>query len=445
MRTTALILIFTAIPLAASSQTQWVHEVLLQGDIALSGGQFDYAVNKDGIPVYSSSKPGGALFHAWRYRTNLDEAYLGPGTEGFATAINDLGHAAYRARNSASYHVMVEGHDYFTDVFGQSRDPNLDPGVRYVDNNDKPFWSTERQDNYRIRVFHGTDELSAGYEVVDFSPDDMNRNGDSVWVANVRTNPNDSFSYDLFRNNVDYSKQILGSGSYGYSPRINDNGDVIWSGGYNAIGDDDLYLNGQNLTTGMPKIDGVVPYGINNKGDFVWVGFEHRPYKQKVYKNMTDISTPIFGDEAYNAGDPHLSDNGDVVWTADSKSTGRRLFHNADDISSSLLGTNTLSTSFTIRGIDRNGNAMWSGYGALTSGLPHVYSGQFDLTRDALGPNFTWGNAGILAGGDNGSVLWGAWDSVNGGRLYLSTPVPEPGWIVPLGMAIGILIRRRAK
>lgn len=140
----------------------------------------------------------------------------------------------------------------------------------------------------------------------------------------------------------------------------------------------------------------------------------------------------------------YMNDRGNVLWIGYSQANSG-VFLDTTNLSSTLLGVPELQRTV---GLDRWGNALWSGRGSLTGNRERVYVNQFDLGTDAYGGSTAnYWEARAMAIGENGHVLWWGRDLNHTYSVWLSTPVPEPETTAILGTGIvgALTLRRRRK
>lgn len=390
------------------------------------GASSTFGVNESGVPSYRAVMPNGV--QAYRYKTSVNQTYLGPGSQGQTFGVNSSGQVAYTARDSQGYqHVMVDGHDFYADVFSLTQDPALQVNIRGIDEEGRAFWSSSF--NGATHVFLGNKELSPG--ALDSAVLSMvNPEGDAAWGHR-----------DIFVGTQNISGSVLGSGGGGSSyPVLDSHGNVLWAGIGSATGMQyHVFLNSTDLTGDRGVNHGVSTYGIADDGTYLW-GYKDTQFNTHLMRNQVDLTELAFGSHSFgfSGGDQSLGPDGSVVWMADDLETGYSVvFHNTEDISSAVTGG--LSTSGYFQGLDGRGNAVWAGGGLMTGGRAEVFVNQFNLSQDALyGQNYRL--AGAMAVGLNGHVLWYTVNPDATLSVYLSTPVPEPS--ILLG-ALGFLFRRR--
>jgi len=416
--------------LACSWASEWKHDLLLSGASFIGGTRYnnvlrEFSVNPSGVSDYFVELPGLG-FQAYRYKTNLNQVFLGSGSQGQTGGINSLAQAGYSARDSQGFqHVMVEDHDFYEDVFAPNRDPSLTIQVGGVDAQGRAFWTRRYQGQHGI--FLGADNL-AGTEVVN-SPNmsQLNQNGDCVWSAFTSDS---GAGTDVFKNHSNISRDLLGSSRRaGFYPVMNSLGDILWSGSGTITGlQSRLFLNSVDLTGNRTNLHNISTLGLSDDGHYLW-STQDASFKAHLLYDQTDLGEAVFGSMPYEVGLSQgiLGERGDILWAAlDQTANKTVLFHGLEDISTPVTGG--LTTQGLFFGLDRNGNAAWSGGGPLTGGKLEVFVNQFCLSKDALsGEGYLL--AGTLAQGVNGQVLWYSLKQGGSISVYLSSPVPEPDTI----------------
>jgi hypothetical protein len=427
---------------AASAQTQWMHELIYAKAWDIDRNSWNLGLNHDGVPAYTLSSAKTGNMHVFRYKTDLNKWYLPSPSAGYGGPINDFGDVAFKALTTESIHVIGGGgHDYFTEVFGNSLEYNVT--VRYIDNQGRPLWYKRGGDESH-QVFRGSEELSAGRNVWVFKLLDMNRQGDAVWSAWEEGSDTDLFH--LYLNDRNVSRPLVGPNGDGGTGAINDHGDLLWGGGGDYTGGfSDLFLNDVNLTADRypyPHYAGAID--MSNSGHLFWSLYMDN--QERLMLDFEDISSPVFGGHRYRlfGFQYFLSESGDVLWKATDDETDLvAIFRNREDISSDVLGDYTNGGGMRGIGMDDFGNALWEGAGSLTGNKYEVFVNTFNLSRDAL-PDGDYAHACALAIGGNGHVLWKTQDANGIEDLYLSTPVPEPSMLL-LALPLLLVACRRPR
>ncbi len=429
----------------AAGQSKWKHEILIDG---LHRGTGYFAVNKDGIPIYTAYThvPGASneLPQAFRYKTNLTQTYF-PGTsQGFTRRINDNGQVGWIGLDSKSLHAMVDGHDYYADIFPPGLPPD-DANVIGIDGQGRPFWGASFPGQYS-RLFLGGQEIYVGMELSNSSAQaTVNKYGDTAFQALSGLTGNSVF--DVFHNGVNYSANILGNNRYAANLlSLNDNNDLLWGGaGANTNGESVVFLNDQvyarSQYTDRPA---ALPVEITNSGHIAWLALTRGvAFLQVDGKDLSYIDGYLDQYEATQSYN-YLSESGDIVWLGDdaTNSNIRIIAKNQTDISSPLLGDRMpLTDRLYCYGIDDFGDALWSGSGVLTNHKVDTFVNGFNLTQDYL-QGQAYDSSGGEAIGPNGQVLWQIVHPDHTFAYILSTPVAEPstGFMMIAGI---FLIRHR--
>ncbi len=446
MKSITILICVVLMVFAASGQSEWKHNVLIDG---VTRGTAYFAVNRDGIPIYTAYThvPGASnvLPQAFRYKTNLTQAAFPGPSQGFTRAINDHGQVAWIGLDSTSLHAMVDGHDYYADVLPPGLPPD-DAGVLGIDGQGRPFWVASSPGQY-ARLFLGDKEIYVGMKLYDFSSQRaaVTRSGDMAFQA---------FSgltggvYDLFHDGVNYSSAILGGNRYTGEFSLNDHNDLLWDGGGDNTGREGaVFLNDQvyarSQYTDRPA---AVAVKITNSGHIAWLALTRGVGFLQV--DGRDLSHIDGHADQYQApqGLTFLSESGNVVWLAsDVVDSSHVIAKNQTDISSALLGPQTpITDRLYCYGIDELGNALWSGSGPLTNHRVDTFVNGFNLTQDYLQGQAYDSSTG-MAIGPNGQVLWQIVHPDHTFAYVLSSPVPEPGGIVLAGFGLGLLVARRTR
>lgn len=440
-------LIFTSALSVAWPQTQWVHDRFIsfpQGVSISTWWPWGPNVNRDGIPVFDVLEGNvGGRPQAYRGELNINRWYLGPDSQGQRPFINDSGQVAYMAYTALSHHVMVDGRDFFAEVFPPTNDLTYSASVRGIDSFGRPIWYWS-DNNSKARVFRGTEEMSVGRDVWDPLIYSVNHNGDFAWWAYVDTP--DGKSLELFRNEVAYASPILGDGFLAYPGYLNNVGDMLWAGrGAATAGVEHLFLNETNLTEG--RVVGqrsMRANAINDRGDIAWRWHDSSGLIH-VMLNWRDLTNEVFG--AANRGsrtEVYLSEAGDLAWVGSSRNPSyTSIYLNTENLSASEIGATTeVGDGVFLKGIDRFSNVLWDGAGEGTAHRMEVFVNKFCLSRDALG-DMNYRSATAMAIGQNGHVLWCMLDWEHNTHVYLSTIVPEPSGLLLVGVGLLPLMLRR--
>ncbi len=190
-------------------QSEWAHDrfISFPDGVTVEGfWPWGPNVSRTGTPVFGVLEGNvGGRPQAYRRDLNINRYYLGAESQGRSPFVNDAGQVAYAAYTAQSHHVMVDGRDFFAEVFPPNNDRNYNASVRGIDSFGRPFWTWRLPDG-RYQVFRGTEEMSVGRDVWDALIYSVNRLGDCAWGAYVDTPGGKSL--ELFRNEVAYASPI---------------------------------------------------------------------------------------------------------------------------------------------------------------------------------------------------------------------------------------------
>jgi hypothetical protein len=431
---------------AGVTQQRWKHEVVLSNVDEALGFSWANVVSAQGVPAYTIWKDGRTWTDVYEGSTCLNRTVFGDGSAGAVGGFNSIGQLAWSAQEATKIHVMVGQRDFYSEVFG-SESPNDHVYSCYSpDNQGLPLWiRTDKANAWNGKVLHGTEELSAGLSLYDPRGWAINGSGDCLWSG--WTTENGEYEYDLYRNKTNYSRSILGTDRWTARATMNSRGDVLWAGsGTQTNASVELFLNGTNLTQGKyAGHNGALPEQVTNSGHILWQ--LEWPTVHHLMLDDRDISTAAFGSRPYDIFEQSafMNEDGHVMWlgrTNDDNDT--RVMLDERDLTVDAIGDDSGAWNPPrVIGIDRFGNAVWSGGGVKTDGKYEVFVNTFDLSRDALSPGEYTG-AYAIASGVNGQVLWVSEDPSGLYTMRLSTPVPEPSaLLLGIPLLVGLSRRRR--
>lgn len=387
--------------------------------------------------MYTVQKCGSPGMQVYKGFDNLNEIYLGVGSAGVATGTNRYGQAAYGAQSAdLAFHVMVDGHDYFNDVYGHDNNPSRDIVTSGVDDTGQPLWYTYVT-GQKAHVYKGTQELSAGLSISTggITLNDISANGYAVWTGYDSTEG----VFDVYRNTENISKAVLPSTrSVALISKVSPKGDVLWVGNETPTSRADMYINYTKVTGNMADLYFATPLGMTASGHYFWTKQRTGVVGKHLWRDQEDISALVFGDTQSSTMErAYFNESGDVLWLASTRDgVGAGVYLNTT-LLSDILGT---FDRRNITGVDGAGNAVWWGAGETTGHKTDVFVNKFDLTKDALGENYY--HARAVAVNEKGQVLWFSSQGDDDFSVWLSTPVPEPSLIVPPSLVLGIMLRR---
>lgn len=411
----------------------WKHELLFGGLELLIASPYRTYVNRDGVPAYTASVGNG--IQAFRYRTSLNAQYLGASSLGQAMGINDEGQVAYTALDrQGRQHMMVDGHDYYADLYTPTQDPSLSLDAQGVDSLGRPLWSRAINGDL-TRVHLGVEEVSQARRI--FSPylTGVSPGGIASWSAFLTEGG--ATVRDGYASSTNLSKPLLGDKrEVVFRMPVNRNGDILWAGqGSKTDGKMHLFLTSQDLTPSLGQSRVVIPEGLSDNGRTLW-SWRDENQKDHLMRDAVDLTEQVFGQGAYTIYQQSnfISPSGVVGWLATPSGDYDKIFYETTDISSALLGVNSAALP---HGFDDRDGLLWTGRGRLTGNKTHVYYNQFDISLDALGAG-AFSDARGLTIGASGHILWYAYVNGQGLSLFLSTPVPEPAPAL-LGFSVLVL------
>lgn len=374
---------------------------------------------------------------AYRMNENLNEKYLGSGSQGQSRGINRSGQAAYMAIDPISQRVMVDGTDYYTRLYAPYTGSDLFLSIGAVDDDGLPFWSRKKTGE-PTRIFHGTTEISAGYAIKgDITLFSGNGRGDCLWTAQNLEPGAERYEYDVFLNNQKVSAGLLGQGRH-VNPLLGAGGKVLWAGAGAATGGAwRLFMGTQDITpASLNGSRGILPQGLIESGEYLTF-VDDANQDTRLFLGATDYGATVFGDHPYLVDQNYnfLGQDSTVFWQARDLVTGEAgVYLNHQRISANILGPNP---GFATVGLDAFGHGLWYGKGDNTDGKTNVFVNDFNISKDALRSDeyvLAWG----LAMGANGQALWVARNPDQTHTFYLSTPVPEPLWLSLLASVLAI-------
>lgn len=432
------------------AQGKWKHEVLIDRSEVEPNG--NYVVNRQGIPTYTvkMNVPGASvkLLQAFKYKTNYTQLYFPGPSQGVAQAINDAGQFAWIALDSKSLHSMVEGHDYFADVYPPTLWPAADIGIRGITGDGRPSWGYVTNDDY-TKLYLGSQPIYAEHKLSEVNGffSQCNRRGDvSFQAASALTGG----ILDVFHKGINYSASILGDNrSTSAQLSMNDQGDLLWTGWSTATGGEPVvYLNDRVIGVSQYR-DGPAAQAVKltNSGHVAWLSMTRgRAFVQLDGRDLSQVDGYA---NRYEVAPAYikLSESGHIAWLGlDVTDAGRRaLVKDQTDISTPLVGVqDPLHEFLYLKGISDSGQVLWSGTGEKTDHLPHVFVDSYDLTADfGVDPSMLASTAGAI--GPNGEVLWIMAYPDRKFSYILSTPVPEPSQALLLVLGAGAVVWRRGR
>ncbi len=240
----------------------------------------------------------------------------------------------------------------------------------------------------------------------------ININGDVVWTQYIAPG-GEIFLYTNNNNNV---KQITNTGKYNNSPRINDNGDIVWSG-HISTGNWGIYsysLEAQKLIYQSP---GQKYLNLNNNCLISFLDNSTINYDNYLYTGTDIIKLSTYpGND--NLSYPHLNINGSVVWRG---YNGTEIFLYDGITTKKLSGNNNAKYQPNINDV---GQVVWGEAITInnytTNYVIYLYSNGvitpiYQSTRDQDISNLQINN--------KGQVIW-----EDGGHasIYLATPTDQP-------------------
>ncbi|MHB8068697.1 MAG: TolB-like translocation protein [Desulfobaccales bacterium] len=163
----------------------------------------------------------------------------------------------------------------------------------------------------------------------------------------------------------------LGGAYLGLFPKINNNGEIAWTGNYYDSPGLYLYSNGKvKQLTNNPNIQ---DFDINDLGQVVWSGLVQSPYGYNIflYKNGGTAQITTDGNNNF---DPSINDNGDFVWNSYDGSKARiKLCTSAGSISTfwTCPTASAININYVFPVINNQGQVAWANY--TLDNMDHIY------------------------------------------------------------------------
>jgi hypothetical protein len=422
----------------AEAQTQWKHERLID-EILYPGQKTNSFINANGDVAFTTRSLDGH-FDAWKYRSstktllNLNQTYLGLVSNGTTLGINRYGQVAWEGGTVTSISVNADGHDFYAPLFPPDTNQSH-VFIRGIDDAGDPFWFYQKSGVHR--VFQGGTEISGGAAISDLMLYGTNGKGDTLYGAT-----DSGGQINLYKNGVNFTAGLLGGDSqFAQTGIVGASGSVLWDGyGATTNGRFDLFLNNQNLTFGLfPSMKAAHVEAINSADQYLWIRVDTNNTDHMML-GMRDLTAEVseLGIDGIRQGLNFVNKKGDVFWNGASSTLGYLAILNGKNLTTEIVG---IPTDFDMTGLDGFGNGVWYASGPKVP-VRSVFVNQFNLSADAYG-GFNYRAAAGLAVGVNGQVLWTAQDPDDTSSVWLSTPVPEPGLIVPAILILALIRRRR--
>ncbi|MEW6536883.1 MAG: hypothetical protein AB1454_14830 [Candidatus Auribacterota bacterium] len=228
----------------------------------------------------------------------------------------------------------------------------------------------------RIRAFDGLawgdwEELSNIYVIntyviqqlayLDVFDPDINNTGMVVWRGDLFDN-SIHIASDTYLFNTITTVQLTDFTLFTTSPRINDNGMIIWAASDNLDGsahtgsDTEIYVYDGSAITRLTdnSYDDNTP-AMNNSGTIVWSGWDGTDYE--IFRSINNTTTQITSNSA-NDISPQVNDAGQIVWIG-WDGTDYEVFLYSGGVTAALTTNNEADNDARI---NQSGDVVWAGW-----------------------------------------------------------------------------------